>query len=98
MHGFNNVGRAVQTDLKLLRFTSAITEQKKCRELLAQKFGQFQTSCNNLQQGVQIDATCNTQQSWELLPTILSPVAGSFNKTFVTDVNENVKRIYEFTF
>ena len=31
----NNVGRAVQTDPTLLRFASAITEQKKLWELLA---------------------------------------------------------------
>ena len=29
--GSNNVGRAVQTDPTLLRYASAITEQKKCR-------------------------------------------------------------------
>ena len=30
VRGPNNVGRAVQTDPTLLRYTSAITEQKKC--------------------------------------------------------------------
>ena len=114
----NNIGRAVQTDPTLLRYASAITEQKKCSELPAQKFDRFQTlrnnsqqdattcnrvckriqhfcatlwrsrnkrivgSCwlksltgfklcattsNNMQQGVQTDATCNIQQCWELL-------------------------------
>ena len=38
MCGPNNVGRAVQTNPSLLRYASAITEQKKCWELLAQKF------------------------------------------------------------
>ena len=35
VRGPNNVGRAVQTDPTLLRYASAITEQKKCWELLA---------------------------------------------------------------
>ena len=56
---FNNVGKAAQTDPKLLRYASTITEQKKCWELLAQKFDRFQTlrTRNNMQQGVQTDAT-----------------------------------------
>ena len=33
--GPNNVGKAVQTDPTLLHYASAITEQKKCLELLA---------------------------------------------------------------
>ena len=32
----NNVGRAVPTDPTLLRYASAITEQKRCWEFLAQ--------------------------------------------------------------
>ena len=39
--GPNNVGRAVQTDPTLLRYASAIKEQKKCWELLAEKFDRF---------------------------------------------------------
>ena len=62
VHGPNNVGTAVQTDPALLRYASAITEQKKCWELLAEKFDQFQTLRNNMQQGVQTDTTCNIQQ------------------------------------
>ena len=62
VRGFNNVGRAVKTNPKLLRYASVITEQKKCWELLAQKFDRFQTLRNNMQQGVQTDATCNIQQ------------------------------------
>ena len=60
VRGFHNVGRAAQTDPKLLRYVSAITKQKKCWELLAQKFDRFQTlgRRNNMQQGVQTDATC----------------------------------------
>ena len=48
--GPNNVGRAMQTDLTSLRSTLAIMEQKKCWELLAQKFDRFQqhaTGCAN---------------------------------------------------
>jgi len=56
VRGPNNVGRAVQTDATLLRYASAITEQKKCWELLAEKFDRFQTLCNNTQQH---PATCN---------------------------------------
>jgi len=43
----SNVGRAVQTDPTLLRYTWATTEQKKCWELLAQKVHWFQTLRNN---------------------------------------------------
>ena len=31
-----------------------------------------------MQQGVQTDATCNIQQCWELLATILRPIAQGF--------------------
>ena len=41
---------AVQTDPTLLRYASAITEQKKCWELLAEEFDRFQTLRNNIQQ------------------------------------------------
>ena len=56
VRGLNNVGRAVKTDPKLLRYASAITEQKKCWELLAQKFDGFQTLRNNSQHRA---TTCN---------------------------------------
>ena len=49
--------RAVETDPNLLRYASAITEQKKYWELLAQKFDQFQTSRN-----VQLPTTRNKTQ------------------------------------
>ena len=62
VRGPNNVGRTVQTDPTLLRYDSAITEQKQCWELLAEEFDRFQTLRNNIQQGVQTDATCNIQQ------------------------------------
>ena len=51
--GPNNVGRVVQTDPTLLRYASAIAEQKKCCELFAEKFDRFQTlpiTRNNIQQ------------------------------------------------
>ena len=51
-----------ETDPTLLRYASVIREKKKCWELLAEKFDRFQTLCNNMQQGVQTDATCNIQQ------------------------------------
>ena len=56
VRGPSNVGRAVQTDPTLLRHASAITEQKKCWELLAEKFDRFQTLRNNTQQQ---PTTCN---------------------------------------
>ena len=72
--GPNNVGRAVQTDPTLLRYASVITEQKKCWELLAETFDRFQTLRNNMQQGVQTDATCNIQQYWELMANNVASV------------------------
>ena len=56
--------RALQTDPTLLRYASAIMEQDKCWELLAQKCDQFQTTPNNTQQNAtewETDAKCNTQ-------------------------------------
>ena len=50
VRGLNNVGRAVQTDPILLRYASAIAEQKKYWELLAEKFDRFQTLRNSIQQ------------------------------------------------
>ena len=58
MCGPNNVGRAVQMDPTLLHYASAITEQKKCWELLAEKFDWYQTLRNDMQQGVQTDTIC----------------------------------------
>jgi len=56
VRGPNNVGKVVQTDPTLLRYASAITEQKKCWELLAEKFDRFQTLRNDTQQH---PTTCN---------------------------------------
>ena len=53
VRGPNNVERVVQTDPTLLRYDSAVTEQKKCWELLAEEFDRFQTlptTRNNIQQ------------------------------------------------
>ena len=50
VRGPNNVGRAVQTDATLLRYASSVTEQKKCWELLTEKFDWFQTLRNDIQQ------------------------------------------------
>ena len=54
--GPKNVGKAVETDPTLLLYASAIMEQKKCIEFLAQKFARFQTLRNNSQQHA---TTCN---------------------------------------
>ena len=66
-------------DPTLWRYASAITEQKKCWELLAEKFDRFQTSPNTMQQGVQTVATCNIQQCWELLANNLRLFARGFS-------------------
>ena len=83
VRGPNNVGRAVQTDPTLLRYASAITEQKKCWELLAEKFDRFQTLRNNMQQGVQTDTTCNIQQCWELLANNVAFVFAGLKELFL---------------
>ena len=73
-----NHGRPVQTEQTLLRYTSAIAEQKKCWELLAQNFDQFQSLGSN---SYQHSTTCNrvckrTQHAksnsvWSCMPTML---------------------------
>ena len=93
VRGPNNVGRAVQTEPTLLRYASAITEQKKCWELLTEKFDRIQTlrnnmqqhatTCNNMQQGVQTDTTCNIQQCWELLANNVSFVFAGLKELFL---------------
>ena len=69
LHGPNIVGETVQMDATLLRYASAIMEQKTCWELL----------CNNLQQGVQTGATCNIQRCWELLANNVASVCTGLN-------------------
>ena len=56
VRGPYNFGRTVQTDPTLLPYASAITEQKKCWELLTETFDRFQTLRNNTQQHPK---TCN---------------------------------------
>ena len=84
VRGPNNVRRAVQTDLTMLRYVLAITEQKKCCELLAPKFDWFQTlrndsqqhatACNRVCRQTQHVTSNNVGSCW---PTILSPFAGA---------------------
>ena len=74
VRGPNNVGRAAQTDPTLLRYALAITEQKRCFELLAEKFGQFQTSRNNSQQ--HSTGCANGRDLFH--PTMLRPFAQGF--------------------
>ena len=79
----NNVGRAVQMDLTLLSDASTITEQKKCWELLTQKFDVFilcAASPNNTQQQATGCANgCNM-----LHPTMLRPFAGAKQYQYLT--------------
>ena len=71
VRGPNNVGRAVQTDPPLLRYASAITEQKKCWELLVEKFDRFQTLRNNTRQH---PTTCTRLCKRTRHPTMLGVV------------------------
>ena len=66
--------KSCETDPILLRFASAITEQKKCWELLAEKFDRFKTFRNGMQQGVQMNATCNIKKCWEVFANNVVPV------------------------
>ena len=85
--GPNNVGRAVQMDPTLLCYASAITEQKKCWELLAETFDWFQTLRNNTQQP---PTTCNrvckrtqhvtSNNVGSCWPTMLGPFARSLKR------------------
>ena len=93
VRGPNNVGRAVQTDPTLLCYASAITEQKKCWELLAEKFDWFQTLRNNTQQP---PTTCNrvckrtqhvtSNNVGSCWPKMLGPFARSL-KRWQTSIN-----------
>ena len=77
VRGPNNVGRAVQTDPTLLRYASAIRKQKKCWELLAEKFDRFQTLRNNTQQH---PTTCNKvcKRTQHVTSNMLRPFARGF--------------------
>ena len=97
VRGPNNAARAVQTDPTLLRYVSAFTEQKKCWELLAEKFDRFQTLRNNTQQH---PTTCNrvckrtqhvtSNNAGSCWPTILRP--------FARGLKAKVERVYALTF
>ena len=64
--------RALRTNLTLLRYASAIMEQKKCWELLPQKFDRFQTTTpNNTHQHATGCANGRNTQH----PTMLRPFA-----------------------
>ena len=80
VRGLNNVGRAVQMDPTLLRYASAITEQKKCGELLAEKFDRFQTLRNNTLCKRTQHVTSNNVGSCR--PTTLRPFARGFSTTY----------------
>ena len=66
-------------DPTLWRYASAITEQKKCWELLAEKFDRFQTSRNNMQQGVQTVEHVTSNNVGSCWPTILRLFARGFS-------------------
>ena len=96
VRGPNNVERAVQTDPTLLRYASAITEQKKCWELLGEKFDRFQTLSNYTQQH---PTTChrvckrtqnvtskNVGSCW---PTMLRPFAQGLKYTKPNRICQN---------
>ena len=67
--GLKEVGRAVQKVLNLWPYTLAITEQKKCWELLAQKYDQFNLLSPNINiQILQTDPhTFPLRISWDTL-------------------------------
>ena len=80
VHGPDNAERAVQTDPTLLRYASAITEQKKCWELLAQSH-QLQTLRNYSQQ---LPTTCNKVCKQTQHVTCMSNNVGSFCPTMLS--------------
>ena len=62
VRGLNNVGKAVQTDPTSLRYASAITDFKGSLtrfKLCANTLVSTTRVRNNMQQGVQMDVTCN---------------------------------------
>ena len=77
VRGPNNVGRAVQTDPTLLRYALAIMQQKKCWELLAEKFNRFQTLRENMCKRTQHVTSNNVGSCWS---TMLRPFAWGLTK------------------
>ena len=96
VRGANNVGGAVQTDPTLLRYASAITEQKKCWEWLAEKFDRFRTLRNKVNNTQQHPPTCNrvwkrtqhvtSNNVGSCWPTMLRPFARAFLKWHVISI------------
>ena len=77
-----NSARAVQTDPTLLRSASAITEQKNCWELLAEKLTGFKLSqqhatCNRVRKRTQHVTSDSVGSCW---PTMLRPFARGFTR------------------
>ena len=98
VRGLYNVRRAVQTDPTLLRYASPITEQKKCWELLANKFQtlrnnrqQHPTTCNRVCKRTQHVASKNVGRCWL---TMLRPFARGFNDVF----NRSICKTIFFSF
>ena len=75
------VRRAVQTDPTLLRYAPAITEQKKCLELLAEKIDRFQPlrTCNKVGKRTQYIKSNNVGSCW---PTKLRPFSRGLSLFF----------------
>ena len=70
MCGPNNVGKAVQTVTTLLHYALPSRNKRNVGSFWLKSLTGFKlcaTTLNNMQQGVQTDATCNIQHCWELL-------------------------------
>ena len=77
VRGPNNVGRAVQRIqhcCATLRRSRNKTNVGSCWLKSLTGFKLCATTRNNMQQGVQTDATCNIQQCWELLANNVASV------------------------
>ena len=77
VRGPTNVGRAVQTDPTLLHHLRRSRIKRNFGSCWLKGLTGFKlcaTARNNMQQGVQTDATCNIQQCWELLPNNIASV------------------------
>ena len=91
--GYKNVERAVQRDLisTLLRYASAITEQRKCWGLLAQTFNRFRTALqlptarDNIQHDVQTEQHVTSNNAGSCWPAMLRPFSRGL-KNIVTHI------------
>ena len=90
--GPNNVGRAVQRIqhcCATLRRSRNKTNVGSCWLKNLTGFKLCATTSNNMQQGVQTDATCNMQQCWELLANnVASVCTGLHTTTKRTELND----------